>query len=187
MAPPQPSGLSPPPPMVQSPELGQQPVYSPPSTSTVLVVKLVCKALTAALIFISFIILVTNNTSDLIEFACTGAVKYVKFYEVSAYRYMLFIIVLALVYSLLQTAFSIFHITSQKRVHKGLAVLDFYGDLVLLYALATAAAAGFGATVDLRREISGEVLNEFFGKGNATSSMLFFASICTAVSLVLSK
>ncbi|KAL9675687.1 hypothetical protein QQ045_003892 [Rhodiola kirilowii] len=170
-------------------ELGTPPPahHAKSSSSSKLVVKVVCKAVTSALTFISLIILVSNNTPHLVEFNCTGVIKTVKFYEVSAYRYMVFIIVVALVYSLLQTAFAIFNLVRKKRVLNWLAVLDFYGDIVLLYALATAAASGFGATVDLQLVLDGDGLSEFFTKGNATSAMLFFASIFTAVSLALSK
>ncbi|KAL9680351.1 hypothetical protein QQ045_018229 [Rhodiola kirilowii] len=189
MAPPQPGRtVLPPNPIGQSPEFRQTGDFHPSSSSSSLLIKLVCKALTSALLCISLIILTTNNINVLIHFFCTGAIKYVKFHEMSAYRYMLFIILLALAYSLLQTAFSIFHLTSGKRVHTGLAVFDYYGDLVLLYALATAAAAGFGASVEMLVQTNpGTEMMEFFGKGNATASMLFFASICTAVSLILSK
>uniref|UniRef100_A0A7N1A761 CASP-like protein n=1 Tax=Kalanchoe fedtschenkoi TaxID=63787 RepID=A0A7N1A761_KALFE len=161
MAPPQPRPAA----AVVPPPSADQYVYSPPSSSAELVVKLVCKALTALLTFISLIILLTNNVSEPVLFRCTGVVQRVKFYDVSAYRQ----------HSPFSTS-----ITSQKRLHTRLAVVDFYGDQQL-------AAAGFGATVDLQRVLTGDIFNEYYGKGYATSSMLFFASISTAVSLTLSK
>ncbi|KAL9680557.1 hypothetical protein QQ045_018438 [Rhodiola kirilowii] len=167
------SGPLPPPPASLQPELGQPSGLLPLSSSAVLLVKLVCRVLIAAMTFISLIVLATNTNFD-------------AFF---AYRYVMFVIVLAFVYSLLQTALSIFHLTSGNRVSNSFAFLDFYGDLVLVYTLATGAAAGFGITVDLDRIIRGLNIDkgDYIEKNNATSSLLFLSSVCAVVTLVLSR
>lgn len=93
MGPPQPGPAVLPPhsTMDQSPE-PVTPNYSshhvPTSSPSKLVVKLVCRALIAALTFISLIILASNNTANPVLFTCQGVTAYVKFYDVYAYRYV---------------------------------------------------------------------------------------------------
>uniref|UniRef100_A0A7N0VGJ3 CASP-like protein n=1 Tax=Kalanchoe fedtschenkoi TaxID=63787 RepID=A0A7N0VGJ3_KALFE len=148
----------------------------PPSSSGVLPTMLVLRALTVALTFISLIVLATTTAYA---------------------RYVLFTMILGLLYSLLQAALTVYHLSSGKRVSNILVYLDFFGDLVLTYALATGAAACFAATVDTRKILEeefprlfddayGNLFGKFFEKGDATGSMLFIGSICSSVSVVLS-
>uniref|UniRef100_A0A7N0UCL6 CASP-like protein n=1 Tax=Kalanchoe fedtschenkoi TaxID=63787 RepID=A0A7N0UCL6_KALFE len=156
------------------------------SSSGILLTKLVLRALTIALTFIALLVLTTNTLTVIYlgDYGTLTPMK-VKFNDVISYRYMLFTILLGLLYSLLQTALTAFHLSSGKRISNILVYLDFFGDIVLLYALATGAAAGFAISIDLGEHLKD--YEKFLAKGNASASMLLLGSICSVVSLVFSS
>uniref|UniRef100_A0A7N1A4V4 CASP-like protein n=1 Tax=Kalanchoe fedtschenkoi TaxID=63787 RepID=A0A7N1A4V4_KALFE len=104
-------------------------------------------------------------------------------------RYMLFSTLLGSVYSLLQTLISIFQLAHG--TNGNLVLLDFYGDLVILYALVTGASAGFNVPMDLTRVVQVEGNNNvherfLVDKVNAAATFVLLGSICSSISLVLS-
>ncbi|KAJ9160108.1 hypothetical protein P3X46_025539 [Hevea brasiliensis] len=109
---------------------------------------LVLRVLTFIFLLASLIILTTNTATlevDLVE------VK-VHFKDVYAYRYMVAAIVIGFAYTILQMAFTLYHVATGNRAMSddGSLVFDFYGDKVISYVLATGAAAGFGVTKDMK-------------------------------------
>ncbi|CAK9181489.1 unnamed protein product [Ilex paraguariensis] len=153
----------------------------PPSTVVSPVVVLMVRLLTFICLLISMIILTTNTENVALQF---GEVK-IRFNDVYAYRYMLATIVIGFAYTLLQTAFTIFQVSTGNRLAGGcLYQFDFYGDKVISYMLATGSAAGFGATIDLRSGLLG--FGSFFNKANAAASILLIGFFFSAVSSVFS-
>ncbi|KAM4104506.1 hypothetical protein ACJW30_06G163000 [Castanea mollissima] len=160
----------------------------PPTSSASHIVTLLLKFFNFVLLFISLIVLTTNTATAYTE----DLTFKVRFNGIYAYRYMLATNVFGVVYTLLQIAFSIFHIMMGNHLISGDggALLDFYGDKVISYLLATGAAAGFGVTVDLKATFDaiGLVIDKsFYEKAYASASLLLLAFICTAILSVISS
>ncbi|KAL7147971.1 hypothetical protein ABFS83_06G146900 [Erythranthe nasuta] len=157
----------------------------PPSTAVSPVVALIIRVITLISLVICLIIISTNSATTYTDFLAIK-VKSTDFY---AYRYMLASAVIGLAYTLLQTAFAIFHATTGNRLGgDGFALVDFFGDKALSYILATGAAAGFGLAVDLKRiGIASDAEHNFLNKGNAAAGVLFIGFIFSAVSSVFSS
>ncbi|KAA8539450.1 hypothetical protein F0562_026142 [Nyssa sinensis] len=156
----------------------------PPATVVSPVITLLLRLLTFIFLMISLVILTTNTATLFVNLA---EVK-LRFNDVYAYRYMVAVIVLGIAYTLLQTAFAIFQVSMGKRLGgDGLYQFDFYGDKVMSYILATGAAAGFGATIDLKSVFSGGGVDQFFNKASAASSLLLLGFLSTAISSVFSS
>ncbi|CAJ2669434.1 unnamed protein product [Trifolium pratense] len=155
---------------------------STPSSSTVSrTVLLILRVLTFAFLLIAFIILVLTKDDD----------ADIKFKDIHAYRYMISTIVIGFAYNSLQIALSIFSVVSGNRILNGDGgyKFDFYGDKIISYFLLSGSAAGFGATEDLHRifKAAEEPLNSFFGKANASGSLLLFGFIATAIASIFTS
>ncbi|KAL7108988.1 hypothetical protein ACP275_06G148100 [Erythranthe tilingii] len=156
----------------------------PPSTAVSPVVALIIRVITLISLVICLIIVSTNSATTYIDFIAFK-VKSTDFY---AYRYMLASAVIGMAYTLLQTAFTIFHATTGNRLGgDGFALVDFFGDKALSYVLATGAAAGFGLSVDLKRLGVSDPEHNFLNKANAAAAVLFIGFIFSAVSSVFSS
>ncbi|AES78116.1 hypothetical protein MtrunA17_Chr7g0223331 [Medicago truncatula] len=158
---------------------------SAPSSSTVSrTVLLLLRVLTFVFLLIAFIVIVlTKETLD--------GESELKFKDIHAYRYMLSTIVIGFAYNCLQMALSIFSVVSGNRVLNGGAgyKFDFYGDKIISYFLLSGSAAGFGASEDLHRFFKANdlPLNSFFGKANASASLLLFGFLTTAIASVFTS
>lgn len=161
---------------------------SAPSSSTVSrTVLLLLRVLTFVFLLIAFIIIVlTKETLD-----TDDGESELKFKDIHAYRYMLSTIVIGFAYNCLQMALSIFTVVSGNRVLNGGAgyKFDFYGDKIISYFLLSGSAAGFGASEDLHIffKANGFPLNSFFGKANASASLLLFGFLTTAIASVFTS
>ncbi|KAG8390877.1 hypothetical protein BUALT_Bualt01G0129300 [Buddleja alternifolia] len=161
----------------------------PPSTAVSPVVALIVRLLTFISLLISVIIIATNT----VTVTATSTVGFVqvriRFSDFYAYRYMLAAGVIGIAYTVLQTAFTIFYVSTGNRLGgDGFTLVDFYGDKVLSYILATGAAAGFGLTVDSNRGPGNDSDTEaFLNKANAAASLLFIGFIFSAISSVFSS
>ncbi|KAJ4903914.1 CASP-like protein 4D2 [Raphanus sativus] len=160
------------------------PPPSPPSVS-LKVVNLLLRVLTALFLVISVIVLTTNSVT-------IGSIKF-HFNDVYAYRYMLAAAVIGLIYAAMQLFFTICQF-STGTTNSFNYQLDFYGDKVISYLVATGSAAGFGVTKDLKDAFialvsldSTDPVDEFFSKGYASASLLLFAFLCLAVLSVFSS
>ncbi|XP_060970380.1 CASP-like protein 4D2 [Cannabis sativa] len=103
-------------------------------------------------------------------------------------RYMLSVIVSGLVYSLWRLGFSIYiFIANVKRYF----LIDFYGDKIISYFLATGTAAGLAVTKDLNaffnQQLEDYEIDEFCSKGYASASLVLIAFLCTAILSVMSS
>ncbi|KAJ1443163.1 plant integral membrane protein [Sesbania bispinosa] len=83
---------------------------------------------------------------------------------------------------------SIFNMVSGNRALSGDVgyLLDFFGDKIISYLLLSGSAAGFGASEDLQRITYGS-LKSFFGKANASASLLLIGFLITAIASTLSS
>ncbi|KAL8051433.1 hypothetical protein ABFX02_06G148000 [Erythranthe guttata] len=143
---------------------------TPPSP----VIALVLRVLTFLALLISVILIGTNT------------IRGFKFNDFSAYSYMFASGIIGIIYTFTQIGFKISHLTAGYQSGlDGWLLIDFYGDKVLSYMLATGAAAGFGLTVDLNHS-SGRY-SGFLNKANGSASLLFFAFVFSAVSSVFSS
>ncbi|KAL7147972.1 hypothetical protein ABFS83_06G147000 [Erythranthe nasuta] len=156
----------------------------PPSTAVSPVVALIIRVITFISLLICLIIVSTNTATTYVDFE-TFKIKSTDFY---AYRYMLASAVIGIAYTLLQSAFTIFHATTGNRLGgDGFALVDFYGDKALSYVLATGAAAGFGLAVDLKRIGVNDPTHSFLNKANAAAGVLFIGFIFSVVSSIFSS
>ncbi|CAN8287177.1 unnamed protein product [Cochlearia groenlandica] len=178
MAPPPPP---PPPPPPQSPQL------PPPDYLKVLILSL--RVLTAVFLVITVIVLTTNSVT--IE-SGGNALKF-HFNDVYAYRYMLSAAIIGLVYAMVQLFFTVSEFATGNKKPFNFQ-LDFYGDKIISYLLATGSAAGFGVSKDLKDAFialvvldSTDPVDTFFSKGYASASMLLFAFLCLAFLSVFSS
>ncbi|KAK4489294.1 hypothetical protein RD792_005098 [Penstemon davidsonii] len=102
--------------------------------------------------------------------------------------YMLASGVIGMAYTILQTALTIFTVSTGNRLGgDGFAFLDFFGDKVISYLLATGAAAGFGLTVDSARGVDDSAIGSYFQKANVSASLLFIGFLFVAISSVFSS
>nr|GMC63641.1 CASP-like protein PIMP1 [Ipomoea batatas] len=156
------------------------PVVSP-------LVSLVVRVFTIILIVASLIVLATDNITY--ELGFYGNSYQLKFTDIYAYRYMLSVMVIGLAWILLQSAFTIFHFNSGNPFGgEVFAHIEFYGDKVISYLLGTGAAAGFGLTVDAKRALKlDSIQNDFFNKANAAASLLLIAFLLSAISSIFSS
>ncbi|XP_045831490.1 CASP-like protein 4D1 [Trifolium pratense] len=170
---------------------------SKPSNSTVsTTVLLLMRVLTSLFLLIALILIVItketlDDDDDIYDHRDQPKIK-IKFQDIHAYRYMISTIVIGFVYTLLQMALSIFTVATGNRVLNGDGgyKFDFYGDKIISYFLLSGSAAGFGASEDLQRlsdEIFDLPLISFFGKANASASLLLFGFIATAVASVFTS
>ncbi|XVE63966.1 hypothetical protein DITRI_Ditri07aG0063000 [Diplodiscus trichospermus] len=125
----------------------------------------------------------------------------VTFKVVIGYRYVLATAVVAAAYCLLQLPFALYYACTEKRLIRGdfLPSLDFYGDKVIAFLLATGVGAGFLVTADLKnfvgdvlQQLFGEDLEDtpfesFFNKGYLATGLLAGAFLCMAVLSIFSS
>ncbi|XP_041001755.1 CASP-like protein 4D1 [Juglans microcarpa x Juglans regia] len=106
--------------------------------------------------------------------------------DVHSYSYMVGTIGIGIAYTIMQTiAFVVLRIITDNDIW---VLVDFYGDKVISYLLATGAAAGLGATSDLDNIASPDSgLGGFFGMGYASATILFLAFVCTAILSIMSS
>ncbi|KAL3834810.1 hypothetical protein ACJIZ3_009546 [Penstemon smallii] len=157
----------------------------PPSMAVSPLVALIIRIITFICLFISIIVIATNKVT-VVSRKTQTEVLFSSFY---AYRYMLASGVIGMAYTILQTALTIFTVSTGNRLGgDGFAFLDFFGDKVISYLLATGAAAGFGLTVDLGRdEVVDSVIGSFLQKANVSTSLLFIGFLFSAISSVFSS
>uniref|UniRef100_M1CNK4 CASP-like protein n=1 Tax=Solanum tuberosum TaxID=4113 RepID=M1CNK4_SOLTU len=97
----------------------------PPTTIVPPFVSLIVRVVTLIFLLISLIVIATNSYTTSVSFIDIKT-KSTDFY---AYRYLISSVVIGMAYTLLQTAFSIFFVTTGNRLGgEGLCLLDFYGD-----------------------------------------------------------
>ncbi|XP_047313924.1 CASP-like protein 4D1 [Impatiens glandulifera] len=129
-----------------------------------------------------------------------------SFDDVYAYRYVLATIVIGMLFALLQIVFTIYNFKTGIKLY-GVCIFqfNFYADKVISYLLGTGAAAGFGATNEMKHilllaeyliegnnstidtDIGFNVFDKFFNQANAAIACVFLAFITSALISILSS
>ncbi|KAI3470714.1 hypothetical protein Pfo_027377 [Paulownia fortunei] len=159
----------------------------PPSNAVSPFVSLIVRILTFVCLLISLILLTTAtgtaSVSDYVDIK-------VRFKDFKAFRYLCATIVIGLAYTVVQTAFTIFQVSTGNRLGgHGLVYVDFYGDKAVSYILATGAAASFGMTQDLNSliDVKNLGISHFINTTNAAASLCFLGFVFSVVSSVFSS
>ncbi|CAA3002236.1 CASP PIMP1 [Olea europaea subsp. europaea] len=159
----------------------------PPSTVVSSFVSLVVRILTFVCLIISLILLTTaTGTASNDDY---GEVK-IKFKHFKAFRYLCAATVIGLLYTLLQTALTVFHVSTGNRFGgDGLVYIDFYGDKVVSFILATGGAASFGMTQDFKNliDIEGLGISHFIRTTEAAASLCLLGFLFVAISSIFSS
>ncbi|KAL2526169.1 CASP-like protein 4D2 [Abeliophyllum distichum] len=159
----------------------------PPSIVVSPFVSLIVRILTFVCLLISLIVLTTaTGTASNSDY---GDIK-IKFKDFRAFRYLCAATVIGLVYTLLQTVLTIIHVSTGNRFGgDGLVYIDFYGDKVVSYIVATGAAASFGMTQDLKNmvDIEGLGISHFIRTTDAAASLCLLGFLFVAISSIFSS
>ncbi|KAK7831254.1 casp-like protein 4d1 [Quercus suber] len=148
---------------------------APPTSSASRIVTLLLKVFNFVLLLISLIVLTTNTATAYTEVL---TFKVYACYECHWIR----------IYPLTNCILNFSHYNGKSfNKRDGGALLDFYGDKVISYLLATGAAAGFGVTVDLKETFGLFIDRSFYEKAYASASLLLLAFVCTAILSVISS
>ncbi|KAF3614029.1 CASP-like protein 4D1 [Capsicum annuum] len=162
-----------------------QPPPPPSPASIPPFVGLIVRILTFICLLISLILIATNTHTTFDDYGDKTKIKFNDFY---AYRYLIATVIIGMAYTLLQTAFSIFFVTTGNRLGgEGLCLFDFYGDKFISYLLVTGAAASFGMTQDLKNLQTGDELNKFLNTANAAASLCLIGFLFAAASSIFSS
>ncbi|XP_050386150.1 CASP-like protein 4D1 [Argentina anserina] len=136
------------------------------------------RVFTAAFLFMSLVIHVTNVRSN---FVSTNKTLHVC--DLVGYRYMAAAVVIGLAYSILQTVIAVIRI-------KGNILLDFYGDKVVSTIIATGAVAGFVMTGELQKYIGKDwtdCYHTYFIMSHAADGLAFLGFVGAFISSIISS
>ncbi|XP_065620332.1 CASP-like protein 4D1 [Quercus suber] len=138
-------------------------------------------------LLISFVILINNGN----YYKKAGLKNY--FVGLGTYSYMFGATIIGIGYTVLQIiVFVIFQIIMKSDKY---IVFEFYGDKAISYLLLSAAAAGIGASRELKPRLTDKDknvdlynnFNNYLSKGSAAASLLLPAFVCTAILSILSS
>ncbi|KAM3345376.1 CASP-like protein PIMP1 [Capsicum galapagoense] len=153
-----------------------------------LIVPLVIRFITFIFLLVSLIVIATNSFD---AFDIYGFPIKVESTDIHVYRYMISADVIGMAYILLLFVLTIFQVKSGSPIDGDLAYFEFYGDKVILFLLATGAAAGLGLTVEYNRlmdkDNTTEDIQNFINIANASASLPLLGSISSAISSVFSS
>ncbi|CAN4105873.1 unnamed protein product [Withania somnifera] len=153
-----------------------------------LVVPVVLRVITLIFLLVSLIVIAIDSFD---AFDIYGFPVKVAFNDVYVYCYMISAAAIGMAYILLLVVLTIFQVNSgSPNGNTGLAYFEFYSDKVILFLLATGAAAGLGLTVEYKRLIDDDItkdVQDFLNKANASASLLLLASIFSTISSVISS
>ncbi|KAL2512715.1 CASP-like protein 4D1 [Abeliophyllum distichum] len=186
------------------PQQSQPPPPQEASASSLMaIIALILRIITWVSLIVSTIIIVTTNAT----FGGPYQTVEINFNDIYAYRYVLAVNVLGLVYTKLQLPSSIRLVISGKPLWKnpGFLMYDFLGDKVLLSLLASGVGAAFGATLDLKKNLDDlddifqqeyndtalalirVKLDEFFSKAYVSAGFLLIAFLTSIISSIISS
>ncbi|KAJ4713592.1 CASP-like protein [Melia azedarach] len=115
------------------------------------------------------------------------------FKDVFAYRYVFSTAVIGAAYSLLQLPFTVYFVSTEKRMITGrfLPEFDFYGDKIISFLLATGVGAGFAITFEFKKFLNADDLKsrveKFLDRSYIATGLLLGAFVCMAVVSVISS
>ncbi|XP_049354816.1 CASP-like protein PIMP1 [Solanum verrucosum] len=153
-----------------------------------LVGSLVMRLITFSCLLVSLIVIATNSFDT---FNIYGLPIRVDSTDIHVYRYMISADVIGMAYTLLLIVLIFFQVKSGSPIDSGLAYFEFYGDKIILFLLATGAAAGLGLTVEYNRikdnDETTQNIQNFINIANASASVLLLGSISSAISSIISS
>ncbi|KAM7463359.1 hypothetical protein LguiA_031480 [Lonicera macranthoides] len=149
------------------------------------------RILTLVSLIVSIVIMKTNN----ISFKDGGLELTVDYNYVHTYRYAVFSMVAGFAYTLVQIPFAIYYLKTGKRLinHRLFSYLEFYGDKLSAFLLATAVGAVFGVTSELKRgadRLQGDdqsKYDNFLNLGYISGGFLLIAFVGSAVTAIKSS
>ncbi|XP_075668318.1 CASP-like protein 4D1 [Castanea sativa] len=145
------------------------------------------RGISLVFLVLSFVILINNGNT----YYEAGEKYY--FDVLGTYSYMFGAIIVGIGYTVLQTiVFVIFQIIMKSDKY---IVFEFYGDKAISYILLSAAAAGIGASRELKARLivmnndvdSYNSFKNYLSKGFAAANLLLPAFVCTAILSILSS
>ncbi|XP_022867870.1 CASP-like protein 4D1 [Olea europaea var. sylvestris] len=177
------------------------PAQAPSASSLMAIIALILRIITWVCLIISTIIIVTTTATIIGTYQTVE----IHFNDIIAYRYVLVVNVLGLVYTKLQLPSSIRLVISGNPLWKspGFLMYDFLGDKILLSLLATEVGAAFGATLDLKKNLDDlndillenykntalslirVKLDDFFSKAYVSAGFLLIALLTSVISSVI--
>ncbi|KAH0676815.1 hypothetical protein KY285_024616 [Solanum tuberosum] len=153
-----------------------------------LVGSLVMRLITFSFLLVSLIVIATNSFD---AFDIYGFPIKVDSTDIHVYRYMISADVIGMAYTFLLIVLIFFQVKSGSPIDSGLAYFEFYGDKIILFLLATGAAAGLGLTVEYNRlkdnDDTTQDIQNFINIANASASVLLLGSISSAISSIISS
>ncbi|KAF2305708.1 hypothetical protein P3X46_032813 [Hevea brasiliensis] len=157
----------------------------------------ILRLLTLGALVASIVVLVTN------KFTSVNGGK-TSFKDIIAYRYVLATACVGSLYMTIQIPFGVYYSFKGKRLIRNdfLPNLDFFGDKIVAFLLATGVGAGFAVSFELKRIVK-EVLRKFaaspliqeqeskslkfLDRANIATGLLFLGFFCVAILSVLSS
>jgi len=147
------------------------------------------RILTLVSLIVSIVIMKTND----IPFKDGSIQITIDYSFIHTYRYVLYSMVVGFVYTVVQIPFAIYYIKTRLAKHELFSYIEFYGDKVCGFLLATAVGAVFGVTSELKRGADGakgddqSKYDDFFNLSYVSAGFLLIAFVGSAVSSVKSS
>ncbi|XP_071920030.1 CASP-like protein 4D1 [Coffea arabica] len=154
--------------------------YYEPCSSKVPIFSLAARVATFASLVVTVVILQTNKATLNTEFRLTYSDTTCLFHS---YRYMLYVSILGLVYTVMQIPLAVYYFGARKRLieHYSLLHIDFYGDKIMSLLL----GEGVGATSDLNMAYQTSKL--FFDLSYVAAVFILIGCLGSAISSIFSS
>ncbi|KAI3453216.1 hypothetical protein Pfo_009879 [Paulownia fortunei] len=148
------------------------------------VTTLTARVVTMASLIVSVAVLKTNDaTLD------DGYVLSYK--DFRSYKYMFYVMVIGIGYTLLQIPFAIYYMWKKKHLINSFGFLqfDFYADKIMALLLATGVGAAFGATLDMKKytDDSESKIQDFLTMAYIPAAFLLVGCLASGISSVHSS
>ncbi|KAI3453217.1 hypothetical protein Pfo_009880 [Paulownia fortunei] len=148
------------------------------------VTTLTARVVTLASLIVSVAVLKTNN----VTFDNGYVLTYKDF---RSYKYMFYVTVFGIGYTLLQIPFAIYYVRKKKHLINSFGFLkfDFYADKIMAFLLATGAGAAFGATLDMKKYTgdSNSKIQDFLTMVYIPAAFLLVGCLASGISSVHSS
>ncbi|XP_027183180.1 CASP-like protein 4D1 [Coffea eugenioides] len=160
--------------------------YSEPRSSKVPIFSLAARVATFASLVVTVVILQTNKVTLNTGFRLTYSSLF------HSYRYMFYVSILGLVYTVMQIPLAVYYLRARKRLIErySLLYIDFYGDKIMSLLLGAGVGAAFGATRDLNKayeESNVPKIHDFFDLSYVAAVFILIGCLGSAISSIFSS
>ncbi|KAL3500041.1 hypothetical protein ACH5RR_039134 [Cinchona calisaya] len=160
--------------------------YDPqPRSSKVPIITLAARVATFASLVVTVVILQMNKLT------LNNGYRVTYNNPFHSYRYMFYISILGMAYSLIQIPFAVYYLRAKKRLIEShyLLHVDFYGDKIMSLLLGAGVGAAFGATRDLNKGVkwSEPKINDFFDLSYVAALFIFIGCLGCTISSIFSS